>query len=97
MNKEIAMMILIEVKEGRRDEQINAYKKLLPLVLAEEGCLQYDLKAVEGNSNGFVLLERWASKEALDSHDNAPHMIESDKNNVSFRAKPAQVLKLSDI
>ena len=97
MNKEIAMMILIEVKEGRRDEQINAYKKLLPLVLAEKGCLQYDLKAVDGNSNEFVLLERWASKEALDSHDNAAHMIEADKNNVSFRAKPAQVLKLSDI
>ncbi|OUR71222.1 antibiotic biosynthesis monooxygenase [Arcobacter sp. 31_11_sub10_T18] len=97
MNTEISMMILIEVKEGRRGEQINSYKKLLPLVLAEEGCLQYDLKAVDGNSNEFILIERWASKEALLAHDNSPYMIEADKNNVSFRAKPAQVLKLLDI
>ena len=97
MNKEISMMILIEVKEGQRGEQINAYKKLFPLVLAEEGCLQYDLKAVDGNRNEFVLIERWASKEALAAHDNSAYMIEADKNNVSFRAKPVQVLKLTDI
>jgi len=97
MNKEISMMILIEVKEGQRSDQISAYKKLLPIVLAEEGCLQYDLKAVEGNNHEFVLIERWVSKEALLTHDNSAHMIEADKNNTSFRAKPAQVIKLLDI
>lgn len=97
MNDEIALMIFIEVKQGRRQEQINAYNKLLPLVLAEAGCLQYELKAVHGNSNEFVLIERWASKAALHLHDKFEYMIEADKNNASFRSKPARVLELMDI
>lgn len=41
-----------------------------------------------------VLIEKWASKEALDAHDLAPHMLEAAKHNPTFRAGPATVLFL---
>lgn len=65
--------------------------------MAEPGCLQYDLKAVDGNNNQFVLLEAWESKEALSAHDITEHMIEADALNPSFREKPATVIMLNNI
>ncbi len=41
MSEEISVVVLIEVIPGQREAQINAFKKVEPLVLAEEGCLQY--------------------------------------------------------
>ena len=97
MNKEISLVILIEVKDGLRQQQIDAYNKLAPIVLNEVGCLQYDLKEVKDNKNEFVLIERWASQEDLNAHDITDHMIEADKLSPSFRAKPASVIKLVNI
>jgi len=97
MPKEISLLVLIEVKPRLRDKQIDVYKELAPLVLAEKGCLQYELKAVENKENEFVLLEKWESIEALSAHDVTEHMIEADASNSSYRAKPATVVKLFNI
>jgi quinol monooxygenase YgiN len=97
MNKEISLLIMIEVKRGHRQEQIDAYNQLAPVVLKEVGCITYELKAVDNYENEFILLEKWATKEALSAHDITPHMIEADKNSPSFRAKGATVIELVDI
>ena len=97
MAQEISLIVLIEVQAGQREKQIDIYKKLAPLVLAELGCLQYELKAVEGNNSQFVLLEKWESNEALSAHDVTEHMIEADALTPSFREKPATVIKLNGI
>jgi quinol monooxygenase YgiN len=49
---------------------------------------------VSGTSDRFVLIERWASKEALAAHDATPHMIEADAAGPAFRAGPAEVVQL---
>ena len=96
MPEEISVVVIIEVIPGKREDQINAFKKVEPLVLAEEGCLQYELKADKDNENRFVIIERWASEEALEAHG-SPHMVEAGKKKHLFRAKPAEIIKLSDI
>ena len=97
MKQEISLLVFIEVKEGHKQQQIDAFNHLSPIVQNEKGCLQYDLKEVQGNKNAFVLIERWASTEDLAAHDVTPHMIEADKESQAFRAKPATVVKLVDI
>lgn len=93
----INLLVLIEVQPGKRQQQIQAYEKLKPLVLAESGCLQYDLFADASDENKFVLVEHWASQDALDAHEQAPHMLEADRLNPSFRAKPSVVIKMSRV
>ena len=92
--KEVNLIIHIEVIDGKRDLQIEAFKKLKPLVLAEPGCIQYDLFSDESDDNKFVLIEKWASQTDLDAHDKTEHMINADAKNLTFRAKPAQVIKI---
>jgi len=97
METEIKLVILIEVTPGKSEEQIDLYKKIQPLVLEEDGCLQYELNRVSGSDVKFVLIERWASEDALTAHDETPHMKEADAISPSFRVGPAAVLKLNTI
>ncbi|MGU7770507.1 putative quinol monooxygenase [Burkholderia sp. MR1-5-21] len=92
---EVMLVISIQTIPGKGHEQIAAYEKLAPIVRAEQGCLQYDLHAVVGDDNSFVLIERWASAEALAAHDVTPHTIAADAHSPSFRAAPARVLRLA--
>ncbi|RBO83989.1 antibiotic biosynthesis monooxygenase family protein [Marinomonas aquiplantarum] len=94
MGKEVKLVILIEVQPGKAEEQISLYQKIRPLVLGEEGCLEYELNRVSGSDVKFVLTERWASEECLAKHDETPHMKEADSISPLFRAGPASVLKL---
>lgn len=96
MSQEITQLVMIEVQPGKRQEQIDTYNYLLPLVSAEEGCLEYELKAVEGDENKFILVEKWASEAALEFHDNTYYMKKADSENHVFRAKPAEVVRLVD-
>ncbi len=93
--QEVMLVISIQTLPGKGHEQIVAYEKLAPLVRAEQGCLQYDLHSVVGDENRFVLIERWASTEALAAHDVTPHMIAADAHSPTFRAAPARVLQLA--
>jgi quinol monooxygenase YgiN len=94
--KELSLLIFIETKKGQRQKQIDAYNKLSPIVLKEEGCLQYELKAVENNENEFILIEKWTSLEDLAFHDSTAYMIEADRISPTFRVK-TRVLKLTNI
>ncbi|GAA0306635.1 putative quinol monooxygenase [Streptomyces polychromogenes] len=95
MSQSVKLVVLIATLPGRGREQEEAYARLAPLVRAEDGCLRYDLHAVAGDPDRFVLIEEWTSKEALAAHDATPHMIEADAAGPAFRAGPAQVLELS--
>jgi quinol monooxygenase YgiN len=94
MNHEVLQLVFIEVQDGKSQEQIDAYNALVPQVLAESGCIQYDLTKVDGTTNSFILIEKWSSKEALAAHDASPHMVIADARNMNFRAKQAKVVKL---
>lgn len=97
MNQDLSILVFIEVQDGKAQEQIDVFHQLAPLVLAEDGCLQYDLKQVADSSTKFILIEKWLSEEALAKHDVSPHMIEADANNKNFRAKPAMLVRLIDL
>ncbi|MER5732917.1 putative quinol monooxygenase [Streptomyces sp. NPDC002138] len=94
MSQPVQLIIQIATQPGRGAEQVAAFERLAPLVRAEPGCLRYDMHAVSGDPDRFVLIERWASGAALAAHDATPHMIEADAASPAFRAGPAQVIEL---
>jgi quinol monooxygenase YgiN len=95
--EEVNLIVMIEVMPGKRDIQLAAYKELKPLVLAEPGCLQYELFSDSVNENKFVLIEKWASQNTLDAHDQAEHMVAADAHSPTFRAKPATVIRMAAV
>ena len=49
-------------------------EKLIPITLAEEGCIQYDLHQDNENPAHFLFYENWESRELWQAHMNAPHL-----------------------
>ena len=91
----VRLAILITTRPGLGHRQVEAFARLAPVVRAEDGCIQYDLHAVEREPDRFLLLEQWESEAALDAHDATAHMAAQDATNGEFRADPATVLRLS--
>ncbi|KXS12298.1 hypothetical protein M427DRAFT_59635 [Gonapodya prolifera JEL478] len=54
-------------------------QEVIPKVLAEEGCLEYQLTRDLSSPTHFVFIETWESAAHLAAHAAAPHMTESGK------------------
>lgn len=79
----IHVLAIITAKPGMRDHILEAYRANVAAVRAEAGCIAYEAVVdVPGVSAGFaqfgadafVVVEKWASMEALQAHGVAPHM-----------------------
>jgi len=81
----IYVIATIEVADGRRDNFLEEFRKIVPLVRDEQGCLEYgptvdvetNIDAQGGSRENFVtIVEQWESLDALETHLVAPHMVE---------------------
>jgi quinol monooxygenase YgiN len=81
----IYVIATIEVVQGQREAFLTEFRKVVPLVRAEAGCLEYgpaldlptDIAAqVPVRENVVTVVEKWESLEALRAHLRAAHMAE---------------------
>ena len=79
----IHVIATITVKPGQRDAFLTEFRKLIPEVHAEQGCIEYGptVDAVTSlaaqhklGPDKAVIVEKWESIEALKAHGSAPHM-----------------------
>ena len=80
----IHVIAIISTVPGRRDDFLQEFQRIVPLVHAEAGCIEYGpaidvdsgiagLPAVRGDV--VTILEKWENVEALKAHLVAPHML----------------------
>jgi len=81
----IHVIATVEVADGKREAFLAEFRKLMPLVRAEAGCLEYgpavDLPTpiaaqVPLRENVATIVEKWSDLPALQAHLAAPHMAE---------------------
>ena len=81
----IHVIATIQLQAGARDAFLAEFRKLMPHVLAEHGCLEYGPTidaptsvGVQGDPRPDVVtvIEKWESVDALESHLIAQHMKE---------------------
>lgn len=79
----IHVIAIITAKPGMRETVLEHFRANVPAVRAEQGCIEYGA-AVDADSalpiqtkfgpDTFVVVEKWASIDALKAHAAAPHM-----------------------
>lgn len=79
----IHVLALVTAKPGQREAILKEFRANMPAVHKEQGCIEY-APAVDAEGFGgfqtkfgpdtFVVIEKWASPEALKAHAAAPHM-----------------------
>ena len=79
----IHVVAVITAKPGMRDSILQAFRANVPAVKAEQGCIEYgaavDLEngpkfQTHYGADTFIVIEKWASPDALKAHAAAPHM-----------------------
>jgi quinol monooxygenase YgiN len=90
----IYVVATIELVEGMREQFVAEQRNLIPLVLAEEGCIEYapsvevaltDPPQAPLRTNCIIMHEKWKTLANLQAHSVAPHMRE-------FRTKSKQMV-----
>jgi quinol monooxygenase YgiN len=81
----IHVIATIRLAPGTRDAFLAEFHKLVPFVLAEDGCLAYGPTVDEpmglavqelAGDDAVVVVEQWANPAALRAHTTAPHMAD---------------------
>ena len=81
----IVVLATIELQPGQRSNFLAEFRQIIPKVRAETGCLEYfpAIDTVSGlpvqgpsREDVVVVVEKWESVPALETHLVAPHMME---------------------
>ena len=79
----IHVLAFITTQPGKRDAVLEAFNNNVPNVLAEDGCIEYGATVdvagagpiqTAAGPDTFVVVEKWATLDALHAHAAAPHM-----------------------
>lgn len=82
----VHVIAVVETVEGRRADFLVEFHKVVPIVRAEEGCVEYG--PVIDMETGFTgparesvvtIIEKWDDIHSLEGHLKAPHMLEYRK------------------
>ncbi|WP_330346958.1 putative quinol monooxygenase [Streptomyces sp. NBC_00582] len=68
MSEHVVLVATIIAKPGQEELVEKTFKAAIPAVHAEPGCLLYALHRKAGTTGEFVMIEKWASQEALGAH-----------------------------
>ncbi len=70
----ITVVAKVKAKPGKEAALARALRALIAPTHREEGCLRYALNRSLDDPATFVMIEKWTSREALDSHLATPHL-----------------------
>ena len=78
----IRVVAIITTNPGQRETVLQTFRANVPAVHAEDGCIEYGA-TVDADAGAFqtkfgpdtfVVVEKWASLDALKAHAASPHM-----------------------
>ena len=84
----IHVLATIDLNLDKREPFLKLFHALVPIVHAEEGCIEYgpaiDIQSgldvqIEQRPNTVTVIEKWDTLDALKAHLEAPHMVQFRK------------------
>ncbi|MFD4603802.1 putative quinol monooxygenase [Streptomyces sp. NPDC058464] len=97
MTDPVVLVATIVAKPGQEELVEKTLKSAVPMVHAEPGCLRYALHRKAGATDEFVLIEKWASQEALGEHMKGAAMRELGTTLAQALARPLDVVFLEAV
>ena len=88
---EVVVVVTARARPGRGDELLDMFGELATATHAEEGCVLFALHRAHGDRDRIALVERWASRDALDAHLAAPHLAAFRRDSAELFAEPSSI------
>jgi quinol monooxygenase YgiN len=97
------VLAIVTAHPGQRGPLLEHFRAIVPAVRAEAGCIEYgatvDAEGLQGfpmtaaGTDTFIVVEKWASADALKAHAAAPHMRDyADKAKALIASRIIHVL-----
>ncbi len=84
----VVVVATFKAKEGKVDDVIAALTPVIEQTHDEAGCLSYALHRDVNDADTLVLVERWTSQVALESHFQQPYMASLGEAAAELLAAP---------
>jgi quinol monooxygenase YgiN len=97
MTNQVVVVATLVAKPGQEELVEKTLKAAVPAVHAEPGCLRYALHRKADATGEFVVIEKWASQEALGAHLKGAAMREVGAALAQALAAPLQAAFLDAI
>ncbi len=91
MKQSLTITIRILVKSGMEEKFKQEYLSIIPFILNEEGCINYNLYQSKNDSSVFILYENWISQEDYAKHLQMSYMKVVNEKADLFLAEPIGV------
>ena len=72
----ITVIAKLPIKDGKMEEALEEFKRLMSEVAKEEGTVLYSLNKEKSNPNTLVVVEQYKDKDAFKFHSSTPHFKE---------------------
>ncbi len=93
----LTLIAKLPVQEGKMNEALAAFSKLIPEVAKEAGTLLYSLNKDKANPNLLVVVEQYKDKEALNFHSSTPHFQAFAASGSAFLAGKPEISLMEEV
>ena len=87
----LIVLAKITAKKDMADNILNESKAIIKSTRAEEGCIAYNLYNSTEEKDVLIFVEKWESKEFLDSHLKQPHFADFGSAIENYLAKDLEI------
>ena len=91
MKQPLTITIRIVVKSGMEEKFKQEYLSIIPFILNEEGCINYNLYQSKNDTSVFMLYENWVSQEDYAKHLQMSYMKVVNEKADLFLAEPIEI------
>jgi quinol monooxygenase YgiN len=89
MMSEIVAVVVYRTRAERTDEAIEVFRRVMEPTHAEEGALACALTQSKDDPSILILIERWASQDAIEEHLGQPYVARfAEESDGLFTADP---------
>ncbi len=88
---EITVLANASAKKGSEAQLEATVRAAIAPTHKETGCLKYSFNRCVEDPSAFVMIEKWASREALEQHLKSPHIQELFKQLPDLLASPMEI------
>ena len=93
----LTLIAKMPIQEGKMDEAVAAFSKLIPEVAKEEGTLFYSLNKDKANPNMLVVVEQYKDKEALNFHSSTAYFRAFAATGNAFLAGKPEISLMEEV
>ncbi|MDD5169128.1 MAG: putative quinol monooxygenase [Syntrophales bacterium] len=93
----VSLIAKLPIKEGKMEEAVDAFKRLMVDVAKEEGTVLYSLNRDNANPNMLIVIEQYKDKAALDFHSATPYFKAFFAGSASFIGGRPEIIRLEEI